>query len=130
MRELSERYRDQGLVLIGVHTTNGAEKMPAFAKEHGVTWPIAADVDKKTVRAFGIDSFPDYCLIDRQGKLRVVDLANGDLDRAVKVLLAEGASVGAKKSLESTDAMVVLGEAFAQARASGRKLLVHLGGPG
>ena len=39
--------------------------------------------------AFAVDSFPDYYLIDRKGKLRVADLANSDLDRAIEILLKE-----------------------------------------
>lgn len=87
--EMHRRLKDQGLVLIGIHTTNGGERMAKYAEEAGVNFPIAIDIDKKTTSAFRVDSYPDYYLIDRSGKLRVADLANADLERAVKVLLAE-----------------------------------------
>ena len=45
--------------------------------------------NNKTTTAFEVDSYPDYYLIDRAGNLRVADLANADLERAVQVLLAE-----------------------------------------
>ena len=67
--------------------------MAAFAEERGIDYPIAIDVDKQTVRAFAVDSYPDYYLIDRSGNLRVADLANSDLERAVQVLLAEKTAV-------------------------------------
>ena len=41
------------------------------------------------MKAFAVDSYPDYYLIDRNGNVRVADLANGDLDRAVEILLKE-----------------------------------------
>ena len=67
--------------------------MAAFAEERGIGYPIAIDVDKQTTSAFAVDSYPDYYLIDRSGNLRVADLANSDLERAVQVLLAEKAAV-------------------------------------
>lgn len=63
--------------------------MAAFAEARGIAFPIAIDVDRQTIGAFAVDSYPDYYLIDRSGKLRVADLANADLERAVQVLLAE-----------------------------------------
>lgn len=89
LKELYRRYKDQGLVLIGVHTKSSGEKMPEFVQEKAIDWPVAVDVEGKTVEAFAVDSFPDYYLIDRLGNVRVADLQNGDLDRAVQVLLSE-----------------------------------------
>ena len=57
-------------------------------------WPgalHAADVEGKTVKAFNVDSFPDYYLIDRSGKLRIADCKNGNAEDAIKALLAEEA---------------------------------------
>jgi len=65
--------------------------MATFAREKGIDYPIAIDVGDKTKTAFAVDSYPDYYLIDRAGKLRVADLSNGELERVVKVLLGEGA---------------------------------------
>lgn len=102
LKELQKKHEKDGLVILGIHTTNGAEKCAAFVKEQGITWPIATDVEKKTVSAFGIDSFPDYTLIDRSGKVRFNDLANSELDRAIALLLAESAPKGDGPSEKST----------------------------
>ena len=53
-------------------------------------YPVAFD-GGKLMKAFKCDSFPDYVIVDRKGKARVVDLANGDVEKAVKMLLAEKA---------------------------------------
>ncbi|MCB9834262.1 MAG: TlpA family protein disulfide reductase [Planctomycetes bacterium] len=90
--ELRDRYQDQGLVLIGIHTQNGADEMAGFVAEAKIDYPVAADREGKTVAAFAVDSFPDYYVIDRSGKLRFADLANAELERAVKFLLAEKAA--------------------------------------
>ncbi len=65
--------------------------MAAFVKEQGIDYPVAADVGAKTVAAFKVDSFPDYYVIDRSGKLRFADLANAELERAITTLLGESA---------------------------------------
>lgn len=91
LNELHTRYKDQGLVLMGIHTTNGGDKMKAFVKEKKILYPVAIDEGRATVGAYRVDSFPDYYVIDRAGKLRVADLANGDLEKAIKMMLAEKA---------------------------------------
>ncbi len=95
--ELQKRLKDQGLVLIGVHTKGSGEKMAAYAKQAKIDFPIAVDTDGKTIAAYKVDSYPDYYLIDKFGRLRVADLANSDLERAVKVLLAEKGPSDKKK---------------------------------
>jgi hypothetical protein len=133
--ELAKKHADAGLVVIGVHTTRWADKMPAFVDEQKITYPVCIDVDDATTTAFAVDSYPDYYLIDRNGTLRVADLQNDALDRAVASLLAEpvpagaaGAAAGGKP--EELDAQKRLDGALAAAKASGRKLLVHVHGPG
>jgi hypothetical protein len=129
--ELARKHADAGLVVIGVHTTNGADRMAAFVEEQGITYPVCADVDNKTTTAFAVDSYPDYYLIDRAGKLRVADLQNGALDDAIKTLLAEPASDGAKPvAAEELVAQKRLDAAIASAKATDRKVLVHVHGPG
>ena len=65
--------------------------MADFVDKAEIGYPVAADVGGRTFASYRCDSYPDYCLIDRAGTLRVADLANGDLERAVQVLLAEDA---------------------------------------
>lgn len=89
LKELYEKHKDDGLVVIGVHTKNQGEKMADYVREADLTWPIAWDTDGETVKAFAVDSYPDYYVIDRSGNLRFADLANGELDRAVEFLLKE-----------------------------------------
>jgi thiol-disulfide isomerase/thioredoxin len=89
LKELYAQHKDEGLEVIGVHTTSRGEDAAAYVEEEGLPWPVAVDVEKKTVEAFRVDSFPDYYVIDRSGNLRVADLANSELDRVVEALLKE-----------------------------------------
>ena len=89
MKELNEKFGDKGLTIIGVHSKNGGDKMPAFVEKEKIPYAVAHDADGETVKKFGVDSFPDYYLIDKKGQLRFADLANKEVDRAIEALLAE-----------------------------------------
>ena len=86
--EVHNKYKDQ-VVLIGVHSKKGGEKMAAFVKDKKIPYPVAHDSEGETVKAFGGDSYPDYFVIDKKGILRVADLANSELDRAIEMMLKE-----------------------------------------
>lgn len=87
--ELYEAHHDKGLVVIGVHTKNAAEKMAEYVDEKSIPYPVCVDIDGETVKAFHVDSYPDYYVIDKKGNLRFADLANAEVDRVVEMLLAE-----------------------------------------
>jgi thiol-disulfide isomerase/thioredoxin len=87
--ELAEKYKDKGLVIIGVCHPEGVEKMADTAKEKGIKYPIAADKAGKTIAAYKVNGYPDYYLIDRAGKLRIADCKNGSVDEAVEALISE-----------------------------------------
>ncbi len=121
LKELHEKYGKKGLVIIGVHTKNAAEKMADFVKKSGIPYPVCVDATGATVKAFRVDSFPDYYLIDRAGKLRFADLANGELDRAIATLLAEKpVKIDAEEHLRKT---------LAAAKSSKRQVLLYLSAP-
>jgi thiol-disulfide isomerase/thioredoxin len=89
--ELQARFKDKGLVIIGVCNSRGAEKMQQVAKDKGIEYLVAADVDGKSCEAYHVKSFPDYYIIDRAGNLRIADCKNGAVDAAVEALLEEPA---------------------------------------
>jgi thiol-disulfide isomerase/thioredoxin len=89
LKELYAKHREDGLVVIGIHSTKQSDEMAEYVKEESLPWPVAVDVEKRTVEAFHVDSYPDYYVIDRAGNLRFADLSNSELDRAVEMLLKE-----------------------------------------
>jgi hypothetical protein len=91
INELQEKYADQGLVIIGVHSQDRAETMADGVQQHGINYIVAADTEGKTVAAYHVDSYPDYYFIDRAGNLRIVDCANANVEEAIQLLLAEDA---------------------------------------
>jgi len=96
--ELLEKYGDKGLVIIGVCNTDGADTMAKVAKEKGMKYPTAKDVDKKTEKAWNVHWWPTYALIDRSGIVRAVGLQTSYVEDAVKALLKEKAPEGIQES--------------------------------
>jgi len=93
----ADTYKDQGLVVVGVHAPEFAfEKVPAnVAKavhDLGVTYPVALDANLTIWEAFHNQYWPAHYLIDAQGRIRYHSFGEGDYDKtekAIQQLLAE-----------------------------------------
>jgi hypothetical protein len=88
LNELHEKYAKEGLVLIGLHSDPATDKGAAAVTAEKMKYAVAFD-GGAFMKKLGCDSFPDYVIVDRKGIVRVVDLANGEAERAVKALLEE-----------------------------------------
>jgi hypothetical protein len=89
LKEIYAKHKDQGLVILAIHSDADAEKMREVVRELEMPWIVGQDGERKTMRAFHADSFPDYYLIDRAGNVRFADLANAEVERAVEMLIKE-----------------------------------------
>jgi len=104
----SEKYKDSGLVVIGVHTPEFAfekdlENVKKAVSELGVTYPVAVDNDYKIWNAFENKYWPAHYFIDRQGQIRHHHFGEGEYEESEKViqeLLAEGEPSNAKQSMQ------------------------------
>ena len=77
------RYRDKGLVIVGVHTPEFAfehvlSNVRQAVQQHGIRYPVAIDNDYGTWQAYGNEYWPADYLIDRQGHVRDVQFGEGD----------------------------------------------------
>jgi thiol-disulfide isomerase/thioredoxin len=71
---LYAKYRDRGLVVVGVHTPEfpferSAGNVQAALKRHGITYPVAQDNDSQTWNAYGNQYWPSQYVIDQNGKI-------------------------------------------------------------
>ena len=66
--ELYKKHKDQGLVVIAIHSAEGADDVDAFIAERGYTLPIAVD-DGASAQRYGIWNFPQSVLLDRDCRL-------------------------------------------------------------
>jgi cytochrome c biogenesis protein CcmG, thiol:disulfide interchange protein DsbE len=77
------RYRSRGLVVVGVAFNDAKSDARAFAREYGLTYPIAIDAGSnrdRTARAYGITGVPQTFLLDRGGNI-VGDPVLGPVDQ-------------------------------------------------
>jgi thiol-disulfide isomerase/thioredoxin len=83
---LMEKYADK-VVIIGICHPNDLGKLAALVKDKGIKYPVALDTDGAAAKAYAIDGYPDYYIIDQTGKLRLADCSNGSVEDAIKALL-------------------------------------------
>ena len=93
--ELDKKYKDRGLVVVGVHTPEfpferSASNVQAALKRHGITYPVAQDNDSKTWNAWRNQYWPAQYIIDQNGKIVFQHAGEGQyeqIDRTVARLL-------------------------------------------
>jgi cytochrome c biogenesis protein CcmG/thiol:disulfide interchange protein DsbE len=90
-----QRYRDSGMVLLGVDFEDTGDGARDYMHQSGLTYPVVEDKDSKTALAYGIRGIPETFLIDRSGRIvdRIIGRLGADrLAAAVEPLLKDGAS--------------------------------------
>ena len=97
LKEWDEKYRDQGLVIIGNHYPEFSfeedlTNLKAAIAEYGIEYAVAQDNDGVTWRAYKNRYWPTLYLIDKNGHLRYVHIGEGrynETEAAIQSLLAE-----------------------------------------
>ena len=97
LKAWNEKYRDQGLVIIGVHTPEFAFEKEQHNVEQaihdlGVTYPVAMDNQYAIWNAFKNDAWPAHYLIDAQGMIRQQHFGEGgyqETEQMIQLLLKE-----------------------------------------
>ena len=93
--QLYSKYRDRGLVVIGVHTPefpfeHSASNVQAALKRHGILYPVAQDNNSQTWNAYHNEYWPAQYIIDQNGKIVFQHAGEGqydEIDRTVARLL-------------------------------------------
>jgi cytochrome c biogenesis protein CcdA/thiol-disulfide isomerase/thioredoxin len=93
----AQKYRSQGLVVIGVHAPEFAferniDNVRQAVKDLKLDYPIAIDNNYAIWRAFNNQYWPAHYFIDAQGQIRYHHFGEGEYDQSEKViqqLLAE-----------------------------------------
>jgi cytochrome c biogenesis protein CcdA/thiol-disulfide isomerase/thioredoxin len=91
------RYRDDGLVVVGVHSPEFPfEGIPANVAaaihQWGITYPVALDPAYKTWNAYNNEYWPAEYVVDAQGAIRYTSFGEGDYgqtERVIRQLLAD-----------------------------------------
>ena len=112
VRAWAEKYKDHGLVVIGVHTPEFAferklANVRAAVSELKIQYPVAIDNEYKIWRAFDNQYWPAHYFIDAQGRLRYHHFGEGEYDQSERViqrLLAEAGDKGYSADIVSVTA--------------------------
>lgn len=91
VRQWHDRYRGDGLVVVGVHSPRFEFEKPPRRVETAVgdlavTWPVALDADGNIATAFRNRGWPTRFVADRQGALRYVHPGEGRYDETEAVI--------------------------------------------
>jgi thiol-disulfide isomerase/thioredoxin len=112
VRSWAEKYRDQGLVVIGVHTPEfGFEKdtsnIRKAVERFNIDYPIAVDSEHRIWNTFRNNAWPVFYIADAQGVVRARLVGEGNYDKAEKIiqsLLAEAGKPDAMGTLTTPHA--------------------------
>jgi cytochrome c biogenesis protein CcmG/thiol:disulfide interchange protein DsbE len=63
------KYRDRGLVVLGVNSQDLSSDARAFARQVGWTYPLVRDGAGDVLGPYAVAAFPETFFVDRKGKL-------------------------------------------------------------
>src|ERR1700682_1076127 len=112
VRAWAEKYKNQGLVVIGVHAPEFAfekniDNVRRAAKDMRVDYPIAIDNDYAIWRALKNEYWPALYFVDAQGHIRHHHFGEGEYDQSEQVvqqLLSEAGIGGIGRVVVLVDA--------------------------
>jgi cytochrome c biogenesis protein CcdA/thiol-disulfide isomerase/thioredoxin len=101
LRAWDAKYRDDGFVLIGVHSPEfefekDAGNVRRAVKEFDIDYPVALDPEMETWRSFFNHYWPAHYLIDKAGRIRSVHYGEGEYretENEIRELLGEPGDV-------------------------------------
>jgi thiol-disulfide isomerase/thioredoxin len=92
-----EKYKDQGLVVVGVHTPEfpferSADNVKKAIGRFGIAYPVAQDNRYATWNAYSNQFWPAFYLVDRKGQVVYTHFGEGDYgktENTIRTLLAQ-----------------------------------------
>src|SRR5918995_1081124 len=86
-----QAYRDDGLVVVGVHTPEFSfehelDRVRQATKERGIDYPVALDNDYEIWRAFDNHYWPALYFLDRDGIIRDEHFGEGRYEESERVI--------------------------------------------
>ena len=99
LERIYEKYKDYGLVVIGVHSPQQAyERDPSVVSDAvsrlGITYPVALDPDLADFQTYGASAWPTHYIAGADGQLVAVGRGTKGVEEQIRALLTEaGASL-------------------------------------
>lgn len=91
LQRVHERYRAQGLILLGVNAANTDTRAEAaaFVKEFGLSYAIPMDEQGEVTTAYRVPGLPATFFVDAKGVIRQLilgQLSRTDLERGIEMI--------------------------------------------
>lgn len=99
LERIYEKYKDYGLVVVGVHSPQQAYERDASVvnasiEKLGITYPVALDPDLEAFKAYGATAWPTHFIAGADGKLVAMGRGTKGVEEQIRTLLTEaGASL-------------------------------------
>lgn len=111
IRAWADKYKDAGLVVVGVHSPEFAfeknqDHVRKAVKDLNITYPVAIDSNHAIWRAFQNQAWPALYFVDAQGRVRHHVFGEGqyqESERVIQKLLAENGKAAAAGGLVSVE---------------------------
>ncbi|MGA8072321.1 MAG: redoxin family protein [Candidatus Acidiferrales bacterium] len=92
IRDINKHYADRGLQIVGVSSDSDEAVWRTFIEAQHMDWSEYIDLSGSVLKAFEIDSFPTYVLLDKDGVIRFRqsgfgDMTRGELEEAINKTL-------------------------------------------
>ena len=112
VRAWADKYKDNGLVVIGIHTPEfefekETDNVRRAVRDLNIDHPIAVDSEHALWRGFKNDYWPAFYVVDANGNIRYRQLGEGEYpatERVIQKLLAESGADGFDGRLVTVEA--------------------------
>lgn len=86
-----EKYRAQGLVVLGVHTPElsfekDVDNVRKAVNEYDIKYPVAIDGDFANWNRYNVWAWPTWFIVDKEGYIRYTHVGEGDYDGSERVI--------------------------------------------
>lgn len=93
LQNVWERYREWGVILVGVAYLDSERDSRAFIQEFGITYPNGPDIETRISDQYRIQGVPETFVVDQNGDIArfiFAPIQPGQLDAILEELLADG----------------------------------------
>jgi thiol-disulfide isomerase/thioredoxin len=87
---IAQRFKDRGLVVVGVNTSDEPGLAEAYVRAKGLVFPIVFDEHNRVASQFRADTLPTLVVVSKTGKIVAVRhglTSETDLERLVRSVL-------------------------------------------
>lgn len=85
--EMARKYAEKDVRFVGICNTRGSDKMMETAEANNGVFAMAADLEDKTKEAYGVQWWPYYVIVDREGIVRAAGVRSDHIGTVVDRLL-------------------------------------------